>query len=380
MTISLFQQIMKSLPRRRIGTIVARHGSDKWCKRFSTFEHLIVMIYAQLSGQTSLRDLEASFNASPARHHHLCAHGVKRSTLSDANAARPAAVFEAILSLLIIETGRQTRHGVGALVQLLDSTTLSLFAKTHKAMRFRANNSAIKLHLLFDPDRQSPTWFQITPARLHDSRICEALSLVAGATYVFDRAYNKAEFWADIEAGGAFFVTRPKSNLAYDVRRSIVHRNSLVVADEIIILARQPGRKYTKPLRRIEIFDEDKGRALAFITNDFQRAAEEIADLYKRRWQIELFFKWIKQNLKIKRFLAKNPKAIRLQIITALIAYVLVKKLHETNRITVPLKRVVAIVKNYLFCLSDINQLIKPPDKTKPPNTLNQLSLNFPGQ
>ncbi len=380
MTVSVFQQIIKSLPRRRIASLVAAHGSDKWYKRFSTYEHLVVMIYAQLAGQTSLRDLEASFNANPARHHLPCTQGVKRSTLSDANAARPAAVFEAILSLLLTETGSQSRKGVGALVQLLDSTTLTLFARTHKAMRFRANNSAIKLHLLFDPDSQSPTWFQITPARLHDSRMCEALSLTAGTTYVFDKAYNKAEFWADIEANEAFFVTRPKSNLAYDVQRSTVHRDSLVVADEIIILARQPGRKYTKPLRRIEIFDEDKGRELAFITNDFERSPQEIADLYKRRWQIELFFKWIKQNLKIKRFLAKNPKAIRLQIVTALIAYVLVKNLHEVNRIAVPLKRVVAIAKNYLFNLCDINELIKPPDKIKPPKPQNQLSLIFPGQ
>ena len=233
----------------------------------------------------------------------------------------PAAVFEAVLSLLINERGSKSGKKVGQLVQTLDSTTLSLFAKTHKALRFRANNSAIKLHLLFDPDSQAPTWFQITPARLHDSRLCESLALTAGATYVFDRAYNKAEFWADIEAAEAFFVTRPKSNLAYDVQQRRFHPNSLIVADETITLAGQPGRKYKKPLRRIEIFDEDKGREIAFITNDFLRPAEEIADLYKRRWQIELFFKWIKQNLKIKRFLAKNPKAIRLQIITALIAY-----------------------------------------------------------
>jgi len=132
------------------------------------------------------------------------------------------------------------------------------------------------------------------------------LALTAGATYVFDRAYNKAEFWADIDAADATFVTRPKVNLAYDVQHSRHHPDSLIVADETIVLAGQPGRKYTKPLRRIEIFDEDRGRELAFITNDFERSAEQIADLYKRRWQIELFFKWIKQNLKIKRFLAKQ--------------------------------------------------------------------------
>ncbi len=380
MTISLFQQIIKSLPRRRIAKLVATHGSDKWCKRFPTFEHLVVMIYAQLSGQTSLRDLEASFNAIPAHHHHLRCRGVKRSTLSDANAARPAAVFEAILSMLIRESGSKAGQKIDKLVQILDSTTLSLFAKTHKALRFRTNNSAIKLHLLFDPDSQAPTWFQITPARLHDSRLCESLSLIAGATYVFDRAYNKANFWADIEAAKAFFVTRPKSNLAYDVVRTTLHPDSLIIADETITLAGQPGRKYQMPLRRIEIFDEDKGRELAFITNDFERDAKEIADLYKRRWQIELFFKWIKQNLKIKRFLAKNPKAIRLQIITALIAYLLLKEIHQAKRIAIPLKRLAALTTNYLFNRRDINQLIDPSHRRTPPKHQNQLLLNFPGQ
>ena len=157
MTVSLFQQIIKKLPRRRIAGLVAAYGSDKWCKRFSTFEHLVVMIFAQLSGQTSLRDLEACFNALPARHHHLSSRGVKRSTLSDANAARPVAVFEAILSLLIDESGSKTSQKIGTLVHILDSTTLSLFAKTHKALRFRVNNSAIKLHLLFDPDTPKAT-------------------------------------------------------------------------------------------------------------------------------------------------------------------------------------------------------------------------------
>ncbi len=380
MSISLFQQIIKSLPRRKINALVASHGSNKWCKKFSTFDHLVAMIYAQLSGQTSLRDLEASFNASPARHYHLGAREVKRSTLSDANAARPSAVFEAILSMLLGEMGTRTNDESRKFVRLLDSTTIGLFAKTHKMLRYRCNNSAIKLHLMFDPDCQCPTWFQISPARFHDSKVCGDLPLTPGATYVFDRAYNNATFWAAIEAVGSTFVTRPKSNLAYDVTASLHHPDTMIVADETITLGGNPGAKYTRPLRRIEIFDEEKGRELAFITNDFDRRPEEIAALYKRRWQIELFFKWIKQNLKIKCFLAKNPKAIRLQIVTALIAYVLLKKLHTENRITIPLKRVAAIASNYLFNLCDINKLIKPPDKPITQNNQNQLSLNFPGQ
>jgi putative transposase len=380
MTISLFQQIIKSLPRRKIDAIIATHGSDKWMKRFSTYDHLVAMIYAQLSGQTSLRDLEVSYNASPARHYHCGANEVKRSTLSDANAARPSRVFEAILSMLLAELGSKAASQAGELVQILDSTTIGLFARTHRAMQYRFNNSAIKLHLMFDADEKHPTWFQITPARFHDSKVCDDLPLASDQTYVFDRAYNNAAFWAEIDAAGSTFVTRPKSNLAYDVIASAHHPDTMIVADETIHLAGNPGGKYSRPLRRIEILDEENGCELAFITNDFDRDAEEVAALYKRRWTIELFFKWIKQNLKIKRFLARNPKAIRLQIITALIAYVLLKKLQETNRITIPLKRVAALASNYLFNLCDINQLIKPPGRYKAPKQQNQLVLNFPGQ
>ncbi len=222
MSICLFQQIIKSLPRRRIAKLISTHGSDKWCKRLRTFDHPVAMIYARLSGQISLRDLEASFNASPARHYHLGGGGVKRSTLSDANAARPAAVFEAILGLVLGDMAGQQAKQVGELVRILDSTTIGLFARTHRALRYRANNSAIKLHLLFDPASEAPTpvqargrlWFSITPARFHDSKVCGTLPITAKHTYVFDRAYNNADFWKQIDDAGAIFVTRTKTNLA----------------------------------------------------------------------------------------------------------------------------------------------------------------------
>lgn len=380
MNICLFQQIIKSLPRRKIATLVASHGSDKWMKRFSTYDHLVAMIYAQLCGQTSLRDLEISFNASPARHYHLGSKGVKRSTLSDANASRPSSVFEAILSVLLNETIGKTSGEARELVRLLDSTIIGLFAKTHHALRFRGNNAAIKLHLLYDDSSQCPAWFEITPARLHDSKVCDHLPIEAGMTYVFDRAYNNASFWSEINAADAIFVTRPKTSLTFDVKKARLHPGTMVVADETIRLGRNPGKKYPELLRRVEIFDEERGEEIAFITNDFDRDPIAIAELYKRRWKIELFFKWIKQNLKIKKFLAKNPKAIRLQIITALIAYVLLQNFHQKNRLNIPLKRLAAVVHNYAFNLGSIAELIKPPDKRCKTNGQNQLKLNFPGQ
>ena len=273
-------------------------------------------------------------------------------------------------------TGRQVTDAVC----VLDSTTIGLFAKTHSMLRYRSNNSAIKLHLLFDPDAESPAWFQITPARFHDSKVCDQLDLQAGTTYVLDRAYNNAHFWVDIEAAGAFFLTRPKTNLAYDVEASRHHPGTLIVSHKTIRLARSPGKAYCRQLRRVEVFDMERGEEIAFIANNFDRPAEQIANLYKRRWQIELFFKWLKQNLKLNRLLARNPKAIRLQIITALIAYALLHQFHLRNRLTIPLKRLAASTRNYAFNLSAINHIIRPPDKNKHNKPQNQLAMYFPGQ
>ena len=255
-----------------------------------------------------------------------------------------------------------------------------MFAKTHKALRYRSNNSAIKLHLLHDPDAEAPVWFQITPARFHDSKVCGDLTIEADQCYVFDRAYNDAAFWKRIDEAGATFVTRPETNLAYDVVENRLHPNSLIVADETVQLARRPREKYPAPMRRIEAMDERNGRVVAFITNDLDRSPEEIADLYKRRWGIELFFKRLKQNLKIKRFLARNPKAVRLRIVTALIAYVLLKLMHQSQRITIPLKRVAALARNYPFNPDGIIPLLKPPERLQPTALQNQFTLSFPGQ
>jgi len=152
-----------------------------------------------------------------------------------------------------------------------------------------ANNSAIKLHLLFDPTSEAPTWFSITPARFHDSKVRGAFPIAAKHMYAFDRAYNNAAFWKQIDDAGAVFVTRAKTNLAHDVIEERFHPDTLIVADETARLARKPGEKYRVPLRGIEIFDEGQGREIAFLTNDFERPAEDIAALHKRRWQIELF-------------------------------------------------------------------------------------------
>ena len=384
MTLCLLQQVLKQIPRRQFRSIVARHGADKWVKSFACWDQLVAMVYAQLSGQRSLRDLEASFNAEAGRHYHLGCGRLKRSTLSDANSQRPTAVFEELLALLLAQLGQSQAREAGQVLRILDSTVISLSAKMHRWAAFRSNNAAIKLHLLFDPDQQCPTFFEIAPARLHDQVLAHNVPLAPGATYVFDRAYNDAGFWATIAAAGSLFVTRAKSNLRLEeIERRIDPigcPTDGILADDIVRLEGGGRKKFDQPLRRIVHYCEERNKELVFLTNDIKRPASEIAELYKRRWQIELFFKWIKQNLELKRFMAKTPKAVRLQIITALIAFVLLKLLHQAQHIKTPLKRLAALCKNAIFNQKDIKDLIEPPPDRNTLSTPPQFVLDFPGQ
>ena len=206
------------------------------------------------------------------------------------------------------------------------------------------------------------------------------MPIEAGATYVFDRGYMDAGFWNDLDKASCRFVTRAKSNYLFDEVQKRGDPTPEVFADDLVRLAGKRGLKFPGLLRRIVFYCEETQKELVFLTNDLDSAVSEIAALYKRRWQIELCFKWIKQNLELKRFLANNANAVRLQIITALIAFVTLKLLQLARRIVFPLKRIRAVAKSNLFNLSAIEKLLRP-DLDKPPNPRsNQLSLVFPGQ
>ncbi len=380
MSLCVLQQVLKHIPRRQFRSIVARHGGDKWVKSFTCWDQLVAMIYAQLSDQNSLRDLVASFNAEPGRHYHLGGGPLRRSTLAEANAARPLAIFEDVLRLLLARLGAGIARETGEALRLIDSTVITLSAKMHRWAAFRVNNAAIKLHLVFDADAQCPTFFEIAPARLHDQVLARNIPIEPGATYVFDRAYIDAAFWAKLDDAGCRFVTRAKKNLLLEELERRIDPTDCIFNDDIVRLEGRRRATFQKPLRRVVFFCEETAKEIVFLTNDLTSPAVEIAALYKRRWQIELFFKWIKQNLELKRFMAKNPKAVRLQIITALIAYAALKLLHQSRHIVVPLKRLKALCKNAIFNQKDVFDLITPPPKIKPLFHTNQLILDFPGQ
>lgn len=343
--VSRFADILKLLPRGFFDRLVEQHEADRYRKRFSCWQQLVAMVYAQFSGSSSLRVLESSFNAHTAHHYHLGCKDLKRSTLSDVNASAPVEVF-AELAKQLMQQARGKLHTEGAeLLRLLDSSSLTL--KGHGFDEWTAdhrtrNTQGLKLHVLFGMSERAPLAQAISAANLNDIDYARTLPIESGAIYVFDKAYCDYSWWWRIHRSKARFLTRFKRNAKLEVlqdRPIAKDAQDIILKDQIVRFANKHpggGRKnpYHLPLRRIEVAREDKP-PLVLATNDLKRSAKSIAERYRARWQIELFFKWIKQHLRIKRFFGKSENAVRIQILTALIAYLLVAlyaKQHKLKR------------------------------------------------
>lgn len=332
--VSRFGSLLKLLPRGFFDRLVEQHATDKYRKRFSCWQQLVMMVYAQLSGASSLRVLESSFNAHSAHHYHLGCRELKRSTLADMNASGSAEVFVKLAEALMQQAGRKLRSECGELLRLLDSSALTLKGPGYDewtAGNRTRNIQGLKLHVLFGLSERAPLAQSISAANLNDIDYARTLPIEPDAIYVFDKGYCDYNWWWRIHQSKARFVTRFKYNAKLEVVKDRAIAKSaaeIILKDQIVRLANKSpgaGRKipYELPLRRIEVARENK-RPLVLATNDLKSSAVSIAERYRARWQIELFFKWIKQHLRIKSFLGKSEKAVRIQILTALIAYLLV--------------------------------------------------------
>lgn len=352
---------MKGLPRGTFNKAVAQHNADKYCKRFRHWDHVVAMLYAQLSAAPSLRALETGFNAHASHHYHLGTSMIKRSTLSDANEKRSDAVFSDTAKWLMGKVSRKLRQESEDLMYLLDSTSFTLkgreFDKWTMNTRTR-NTQGIKLHVLYEPKSQVPVQFDFSAANVNDIERARSMPLEAGALYVFDKGYNDYNWWHEINKAKALFVTRFKYNASLTVlqRFDIPHQEAdLVLSDEIVkFRSKNPGGKrvnqyFDQPLRRVTVHRPGKANPIVLATNDFTSSALEIAQRYKERWGIELFFKWIKQHLKIKQFLGRSENAVRIQILTALISYLLVALLHHSKQITTTLWDFICLIRATIF-------------------------------
>ena len=365
--ISRFGELMKLLPRGAFDAAVKQHQADGSCKKFTSWRHLLSMVYLQLSGQSSLRTLEAGFNAQPSHHYHLDCSAVRRSTLADANANEARAkAFEQLAGQLMMQVRGQVRKQAQELLQLLDSTSITLKGPGYDSWvkHTRGKQSrGIKLHVLLDADQNVPLAAGTSAANVNDIDYAREMDLEDGAIYVFDKGYCDYSWWWRIQQSNARFVTRFKRNANLQVvgeRRIAKAAEGLILKDEEVRFGNKHprgGRRnpYTQTLRRIEVSREEQGKPpLVLATNDMKSSALKISERYRARWQIELYFKWIKQHLRIKRFLGRSYCAVRIQIFTALIAYLLVALYAKLHKMAQSLWLVLAQLGSTLFQRADV--------------------------
>lgn len=383
-TPNILGKLVEPINRRRFQMIVDRHDGDAYDKSFKSWDHLMVLIYAQFSGAASLRSLEIGWNANSQHHYHLGSGELRRSTLSDASQRRPIAVFAETFGLLAGQLDRQLRREGLAMLRLIDSTPIPLgklcaWAKSNGRIR------GMKMHVVYDPNTDCPRILDITDANVNDAQIGRTVIIEKGATYVFDKGYCHYGWWTAIADAQAFFVTRPKSNMGLKVKRSRRLKQAqgdgfTVLHDQSVSFASKGDSRLEIPLRRI-IVKRQQGDTITLLTNDLRRPAVEIAALYKGRWQIELLFRWIKQHLKIRKFLGNNDNAVRVQLFAAMIAYALLRIAAHAHRVSLPILRFTDLVVQCLFERRDIAQIQRPPpvnpSHSKPRHSPNQMSFEY---
>ena len=320
---SILSKLLKPLDRRHFKSLVERYEADAYDKRFSSWQHLVALVFAQVSGADSLRAIETGFNAQSHLHYHLNCDRVSRSTLADANARRPSALFSGVLERLLGGLGRKQRKAARAGLRLIDSTPIKL-GEMFKWPTATGRTRGLKLHVQHDLNTGLPVTTEITAANVNDVHFGVDLVLEKALTYVFDKAYCDYAWWTKINETGAFFVTRPKTNLRWmrQTPRLLEHAKGdgfEVLSDHNVVHKNQGNAKLDMPLRRISIRrnadqveggQESNGKTFDIISNDMSRSAVDIATCYKARWQIELLFKWVKQNLNIKTFIARNENVL----------------------------------------------------------------------
>lgn len=381
---SVFSQLVDHLSMRRFQTLVRRYRGDYKVRGFSCRDQLLAMIFAQLTRCESLRDIHAAFAARPSLRYHLGIRGnVRRSTLRDANEKRDARIFEDFAKLLIAEVrslylGEAMGVDIDATVYAFDSTTISLCLKLFPWACFRRRKAGIKLHTLIDLRGNIPSFILVSSAKMHDVLALDELPVEPGAFYLLDKGYIDYERLHSLHLSKAFFVTRVKDNAKYRVvaSRPVDKTTGLRCDQSIRLTGPKTSGLYPEVLRRIKFRDPETGDVYEFLTNNFQLPALVIAQLYKQRWQVELFFKWIKQHLRIQSFYGTSENAVRVQVWTAVSAYVLLAIVRKRLGLPQDLYGMTQTLRLHLFAKTPILSLFfEPPEENENAHPSNQLSL-----
>ena len=374
----IFAQIMEFLPNRVFDRIVLKHSGDKYVKHFSCYNHLLCLIFGQLCSRESLRDLTIIVKAHQSKMYHLgFGKNVSRSNLSKANERRSYEIFEEFAYHLIgvaQSKNKNENFEIKGKIYAFDATTIDLCLSVFKWANFRKKKAGIKLHTQFEISTQLPVFIYFTVANVHDVKAMDFIIYERGAYYIFDKAYIDFLRLFSITKVGAFFVIRAKINLKWRrIYSSKTDKLNGVLLDQIGKLTHKKTlESYPEKLRKIKYYDEQTKKTFIFLTNNFELTALQIALLYKQRWQIELFFKWIKQHLKIKTFWGTSENAVRIQINIAIITFCLISIISKDLKINRTNYEVLQILSMSLLDKTPINELLMKTDN----NNVNEHNTN----
>jgi hypothetical protein len=381
---TIFAQLIEHLPHKEFQKCVARYGGDRYLKNLSCWDQYLAMAFAQLTYRESLRDIEACLGSVGGKLYHMGFRSkVARSTLADANESRDWRIYADFAQVLIgIARPLYAHDPIGVdldqSLYALDSTTIDLCLSLFPWAKFRKHKAAVKMHTLLDLHGNIPTFIRITDGKVHDVNILDEIVPEAGAFYVMDRGYIDFERLFVLTLSSAFFVVRTKSNVLLERRYShVADKSTGVRSDQTVILPSfQSAAAYPDPLRRVGYFDAETGKRLKFLTNNFVLPALTIAQIYKQRWQVELFFKWVKQHLRIKKFYGTSENAVKTQVWIAVSVYVLVAIVRKRLGLEASLYQILQILSLTLFEKTPVLRALQASDSYNDlPDSGNQLIL-----
>jgi hypothetical protein len=381
---SIFSQLLQLFPRLEFHRFVKETRAERHARGYTCWGQFVAMLFCQLGRAHSLREITNGLKSCEGKLKHLGITSPNRSTLAYANAHRPWELYQRLFFSLYdscrSQISARKKFRFKNKLLSLDSTTIDLCISIYDWAKFRRTKGAIKLHLVLDHDGYLPAFAVITDGKCHDVKVAHVLTFDPGTIVVDDRAYNDYELFAKWTREGVFFVTRMKDNAVYTVTESReVPPNRPILKDEIILFTGQgAAKKCPYATRRIEFYDADTERDFVFLTNNMKLSAATIAAIYKDRWEIEQFFRALKQNLKIKTFVGTSPNAVKIQIWTALIAMLILKYLQLKATFNWSLSNLVALLRMNLFTYRDLWTWLNEPYETLPlPYALKQVELPF---
>jgi len=361
---SILNQMLSFIPRHVFQRLEREHHTGRQPRTFSLWNQFVCLAFIQLAGRKSMRDGIRNLQATPKKLYHLGLKPVSRSTFSDANNKRPASFFQALFGEMYSRCAPHApkhKFRFKSKLMSLDSTTISLCLSVFPWASFRSKRGGVKMHTLLDHGGHIPAFVCVSEAKKNDLSVAKTLNLPKGSIVAFDKAYIDYNWFRLLEQQGVHFVTRQKTNAAYRViERQPAKRKLGVTSDQIIEVATSEG---PLKLRRVGFKDQETSKHFKFLTNNFKLAAKTIADIYKERWKVELFFKEIKQNLKIKSFVGNSENAVLTQIYTAMVVYLLAAYIRFTSRIGMSVQQMLQLLQVNVLGRISLIELFRPPEK-----------------